>query len=266
MRLTKVIFLLLSLSPVYGINVNYSFVNPNFPNPGTIGSQATFDVQSILVSTTASTIKVTINTDYQNGNLNPFLLNGTSCTPANGSKCLQIADFFFTNPSLVDQYGVAIEPHGDVANPASALVNNTSVYNVTGGATLTSSQIFAATSGLIFRTNQNVWINPATATHNNVSGDTVTPVSTPVPPNPGANGTNAAIYTLMFTVNLPTPATDALYQLVTSGKFGVYFASADCANDYYAAVAPEPGTFLLLGAGLAAIGFAAKRARNARRA
>ena len=86
----------------------YTFTNV-FPDNHVVGDAATFAIKNVIINVTTAQVQVTINTNYDNANLNPFTVN------AGHTYTIQPGDFFFTQGGIF-KFGVALENHGGVVN------------------------------------------------------------------------------------------------------------------------------------------------------
>src|SRR4051794_1908499 len=110
MMLTKVGMLaLIALGSAQA--TTYTFTNV-FPNDGhLIGDPLKFAIKSVIIDVTATQVKVTINENYDNPNLNPF-----NITTSKSTYALAPGDFFFTNGAGTPLFGVALKDHSGVVN------------------------------------------------------------------------------------------------------------------------------------------------------
>jgi hypothetical protein len=240
----------------------YTFTNV-FPNDGhVIGDPLKFAIKSVIIDVTATQVKVTINENYDNANLNPF-----SITTSKGNT-YQIApgDFFFTNSAGTPLFGVALKDHGGVVNGfnTGSTVSANNLYQITNQATglLKSDQVINKIAGdtLTFNSGANVWLHGGAG----IAVDAATTVNPGVttPLSVVGNGTTTPLYSITFTVNRAASGSDPFNQLL-AGSFGFSYDSADCANDYFSGTVPEPATLSFLGLGLAAMSLKSSSVRSA---
>jgi hypothetical protein len=240
----------------------YTFTNV-FPNDGhLIGDPLKFAIKSVIVDVTSTQVKVTINENYDNANLNPF----TITTQKGNQYTLAPGDFFFTSTAGVPLFGVALKNHGGTVNgfDTGATVTANNLYQVTNASTglLTSDQVMNKVAGddLTFNSGINVWLHAGSgiALDSNV---TVNPgVTTPLATV--GNGTTTPLYSISFTINRSSAPGEAFNQLM-NGAWGFQIDSADCANDYFSGTVPEPATLSFMALGLAAMSLKSRAVRTA---
>lgn len=252
---------LVALIAIGGANATtYTFTNV-FPDNHIIGDVTKFAIQSVIINVTSTQVAVTINTNYDNANLNPFTIQTTNhITHATDTYTIQIGDFFFTQGGQL-QFGVPIENHGGVVNGynTGSTVLKTDLYAINGASgVLSSDQVINKQAGdtdLSFNNGVKVWLDGSGSLTD--YGSIVTPVVTPLT----AHGTQP-FYTINFTVARPASASDPFNQLLNSGTFGFQFESASCANDYFSGSVPEPATLSLFGLGCVAMSLRSKAVRS----
>jgi hypothetical protein len=232
---------------------NYSLTSP-FSNCDVIGSELLFDIQKISVTVSNSLLDAVIYTNYGGGSsLGPFTPPGTP-TKLPG-------DLFFYDPadpttSHYDsalsypefKFGVPLTNHdGLTAGDLYQILN----FN----ALQTAQQILDPTNtqwqGLFFRRTEPTWMP---------GGEPLAGNGTITVTNYGDGTTNAQF---AIEVKVPNPSA-AFLALISGGQIGIGFSSATCANDVLTGLVPvpEPGSFVLLTAGIGLIGFGAWRRRR----
>jgi hypothetical protein len=221
-------------------NCQYSYTPP-YSNCDVIGVQASFDIDRADVTITQGWIDVTLYLNYGNGHgLTAFSVGGPTLLPA---------DVFFYDPAnpQVYSYGVPIVNHGDL------LAGN--LY-AAASPPLTALQVLGGGSDY-YRRNQQVWLP---------SGEPLVAQGTGVGIIDRGLSDSHGQYAV--SIHIPTPSNSFWEEVLAGNEVGVAFASATCANDVLAGVvavgAPEPGAFVLSGAGLALLVCVRLRKRNNR--
>ncbi len=239
----------------------YTFNNV-FPNDGhVVGDPFDFAIKSVLVDVTPSQVKVTINENYANVNLNPF-----SVTTAHGNHyTIAPGDFFFTGSGGIPLFGLALKDHGGFVNgfnTGSTVAANT-LYQITNTSTglLTADQVMNKIPGddVAFNSGIDVWLR----------GGGGIAVDTNVTVNPGVttplavvgNGVTTPLFSISFTINRSGNPAEAFNQLM-NGDWGFQIESATCANDYFSGAVPEPATYSLMGLGLAVLSLKSRAVRS----
>jgi len=229
MRSTLLLFFaLLASSTAWGL--------PTFPvtlqdeldsqNPAdVIGNPDLFDIDYLrLTGMNGNTLQVDIRFNFG---------GGTSLTPfniANFVPALSVGDLFFRTPS--NTYAFILNTHNGLATNG--------LYSITG--TQSAQSVLGDPVGT-YRNGAQVWASPAGAQLLSTGSSSIVTVN--------GNSTNllASLY-LPLTANMLTDLNDG---------FDIYFAAATCGNDEVTgtvpgSAVPEPGTWVMLGAGLIAAG------------
>ena len=195
--------------------------NSGSSNGDVIGALGGFDIESLTftqLSASGVTAGIRFNYNFGDASLAPYTFAGST---------IEVGDLLFSVGGSY-RYGVALVSHDGLL--AGKL------YSILG---TRSSDDYLGSSGLGYRTNTPVRINPTGAV---VIGDGT--VST----------ANIGGYEVLSSLNF-TPSASFLIDL--SSGLDVGFASAICANDiaegYIGAAVPEPSTWLLFATGLAGL-------------
>ena len=196
--------------------------NPGSSNGDVIGALGGFDIESLTFTQLGAggvTAGIRFNYNFGDASLAPYTFAGST---------IQVGDLLFSVSGSY-RYGVALVSHDGLL--AGKL------YSILG---TRSSDDYLGSSGLTYRTNIPVGINPTGAV---VIGDGT--VST----------ANIGGYEVLSSLNF-TPSGSFLTDL--SSGLDVEFASAICANDILqgyvgAPSVPEPSTWLLFVTGLAGL-------------
>jgi len=202
----------------------YSTSSP-YTNCDVIGNQAWFDIQKADVAVSQGWIDVTLYFNYGGGQ--------TLAAFPVGSLTLSPGDLFFydpANPQL--QFAVAL------VNRPGIVAGNLYALNQPP---LTAFDVLHDSNDY-YRRDQPVWMR---------SGSTLVSAGTGVPViDLGLSDVHAEYAALL---HIPTPADAFWNQVTTTGRVGLVFESADCANDVLAGVAvvsaPEPDPISLFGIG-----------------
>jgi len=190
--------------------------NPGSSNGDVIGALGGFDIESLTFTQLGAgsvTAGIRFNYNFGDASLAPYAFAGST---------IEVGDLLFS-VSGAYRYVVALIAH-DGLLPGK-------LYSILG---TRSSDDYLGSSGLGYRTNTPVRINPTGAV---VIGDGTVSTS------------NIGGYEVLSNLNF-TPSTSFLTDL--SSGLGVEFASAICANDILTGsiAAPEPSTWLLFVTGL----------------
>ena len=208
-------------------NCNYSTSTP-YSLCDVIGNASFFDIDRADVNVSEGWIDVTLSFNYGGGPLlQGFTETGQSLLPG---------DVFFYDPAnpSVYRYGV---PLADRPGLTAG-----SLYAVTLG-TLTASAVLGNPGGVYYRPTEQVWLR---------SGEAKIPGGTGVQVVDRGISDTQGQFAVSF--HLETPPATFWDQVLSSGKVGIAFANATCANDVLSGVAsvgtPEPNPISLLGIGL----------------
>lgn len=192
------------------------------------GTQTSFDIRSVkFTSYTAATKTFEIDLDFH-------YIGGVGLGP---SGIYQASDLLFTTAGGQRYFVPLVSRSGLDAGD---------LYSATSF--LTSAAVYGGTN------TTNVWGN-ATGATKIVAGNAGTVLATQLDPTGAPN---------LLNVKLTFAANDAFVNSFSGSTFS--FTSATCANDLISGVipgsaaVPEPGTWAMLGAGLAALGFLRRRA------
>ena len=201
---------------------------------GVIGDPAGFQINSFTFSNLElGTNQLTMGIDFNYGGgfiagaFHSFTVPGF--TNGGGDVELKVGDILFKNGST--KYAVAMSGHNGLTQG--------SLYQITG--TQKSQDVLGNPVGGNYRPNQAVWMS---ATGASAIGSGVITAS-----SLGGNHYNTQVK-----VN-----TNAAFRAFLGGDFDFTFESATCGNDVVygsvgATVTPEPESFVMLGAGLLALG------------
>ena len=190
-----------------------------------IGDPNLFEIDYLkLAGINGNTLQVDIRFNFGGGaGLTPFNIGG-------GFPTLSVGDLIFRTPT--NRYAFILGSHNGLA--ANGL------YQITG--TQTAQTVLGSPSGN-YRPNAEVWASATGAQLLSTGSSGIVTVN--------GNSTN-------LLASLYLPLTSNMLADLNNG-FDVYFASATCGNDEVTGTVPptgvpEPGTWAMLGAGLAAIG------------
>jgi hypothetical protein len=178
---------------------------------------------------------------------------------------LHAADLFFRENGVL-QYGVPLVTHGGPGSingkpVGDSIFESGDLYKIANGiGTMTSTQFLTAgTNPALFGSGRTVWMTGSVANPPELQSGTTSiyfngQCSETVCPQ--------AEYTVTLNMNgAPTEGTDWYLFLVgiADGSITPYFTGAACGNDLLEGAVPEPSTWAMLGAGLIAVVFRAKR-------
>jgi hypothetical protein len=229
----------------------YTLTAP-FSNCDVVGNPAFFDIQQASVTVSPTLVDTVLYFNYGGGiSLSPF-----------GSPLVKLpGDLFFYDPA--DPLTSAYDP--SMAYPeykfGVPLVNHNGLtagdlYKIVNfNALQTAQQVLDPTNQnptIDYRRTQPVWM-PANETFVATGNETIS--------NYGDGVTNAQY---AVEIKIPNPSA-AFLALVAGGQIGIGFESATCANDIVVGsvnVAPEPGSFVLLAAGIGLLGLGVWRRRR----
>lgn len=232
-KLSVLPLLLLSASgiwsaPIYPITFQDVLASQNPAD--VIGDPNLFDIDYLRINgLNGNNLSIDIRFNFGGGtSLAGFKINGFAPT-------LNVGDLFFRTDD--NTYALILNGHDGLGT------NN--LYSITG--TQSAQTVLGNPSGG-YRPNAQVWASPNGAQLLSTGSRTVTTV----------NNRNTNLL-----VSLIIPLTNAALGDLNNG-FDVYFAAATCGNDELtgtvpASSVPEPGTWAMLGAGLAAIGYSRRR-------
>ena len=229
----------------------YSLTTP-FGTCDVIGNELLFDIQSASVSLSPTLLDTNLYFNYGGGSsLAPF------STPV-----LYPGDLFFYDPAnpLTTTYDSQLSyPEYEYGVP---LVNHNGLlagdlYQISNPNGLQTAQEVIDPSNLYqsldYRRTQPVWMP---------GGETLVDTGIETVSNYG-NGTSNALYDV--DIKIPNP-TAGLLALISAGQIGIGFESATCANDVLVGLVavPEPGSLLMVAAGMGLLGLGVWRRRNLR--
>ncbi len=218
---------LLSIAPSFAITFPSTFTT----TLGVIGDPAKFQINSFTFSNLDfGTNQLTMGIDFNygggfTGGAFQSFLGTPGFTNSGGPVELNVGDIFFSNGST--QFAVAMSGHNGLTQG--------NLYQITG--TQTAQVVLGNPVGGDYRPNQAVWMSPTGASL--VGSGVITATSL------GGNHFNTQVQ-----VN-----TNAAFRAFLGGNFDFTFESATCGNDVvYGTVTPEPESFVMLSAGLLALG------------
>lgn len=211
-------------------------------NGDVIGKLKDFDIDYIRFTITAAQqIEALIRVNYHHGaTSSPFALNAWSIGGVDGrTVTLNAGDLLFDVDGQY-RYGVPLTAHDSLLAGSLYQITNTQQAHQVLGLSSTSTSI---------RPTYPVWMAPAGA---DLIGGKVSMSYARV-------GTTSAVdISLIF-----NPSSQFLVDLATQG-LGIHWAVATCGNDVVdgriqLGAVPEPGTLVLMGCGLLALGLAGRR-------
>lgn len=222
MRLVKLLFPILLATSAWALPVGPITFTDELAsqNPAdVVGDPALFEIYHVTFSSTdPNTLQIDMRFNYGGGSsLGSF---DTPFFPAT----LNIGDFFFRTAS--NTYAFILNGHDGL--------QTNGFYQVSGA--LDSRTVLGDPNDPDYRPDALVWANPAGAVS---VGSGSTSVST-------VGGPNELLATILITMN-----GDVAQKL---DAFDFYFASATCGNDEISGNVPEPGTWAMIGLGLAGLG------------
>jgi hypothetical protein len=220
------------------------------PYPGTngdvIGDLSQFDIRQIrFLQLDQNLIQAEIDLNYDGGDL-------TLAQFQVGDDRLNIGDLLFRVGNDY-RYGVALQTHSNSPNTGSAFhtggqaILAGALYRINAGGVLTADDMLDNNCLTCYRPNEAVWMWNQNGTVTQLTNPVTTPVTVA-----HANQGNAA--ELLVRVSFVPDST--FMQALLSNQLSVHFASATCANDIIdgRVAVPEPGTWMMLGAGLIGLG------------
>jgi hypothetical protein len=220
------------------------------PYPGingdVIGDLSAFDIRQIrFLQLDQNLIQAEIDLNYDGGDL-------TLAQFTVGGNQLNIGDLLFRVGNDY-RYGVALQTHSNSPNAGSSFhtggqaILAGALYQINAGGVLTADDMLDDTCATCYRPNEAVWMwnrNGSVTQLTNAINNPVTVAH--------ANQGNPA----ELLVRVSFVPDNTFMQALLGNQLSVHFASATCANDIVDGrlVVPEPGTWMLLGAGLIGLG------------
>jgi hypothetical protein len=215
-------------------------VEDPFQSPGdVVGDPMLFDIRAAMVIFNPDSMTITIDTNYQDKQLTPIQVNGVE---------LNVGDLLF-EVNGVPHFGIPVVNHDGLEAGHLYMINDVS----TG--LLTAFQVIAYPDASAYRPDAWVWMQSVNGSLTDIteSGGNAAKVKV----EDLGDGTTGPKYRI--TINT---AFQAAYGSALGAVNGVYFASATCGNDILEGSVPEPGSVVLIGGGLAALGLLGRRFRR----
>ena len=204
-----------------------------------------FDIQQAVITVSGTTVSVSLSFDYGTGNtnLNQFTDAGVA---------LNVGDLFFTSAGQ-DVYVAPLQSHSGLTAG--------DLYSVGTNGTQTAQTVLGNPTGVIYRNSSVVWGD---------SNDSLVETGSESIVASGSDGTTVPKFNV--TLSFSDAAVAALAaDAGNESTFGIYFASATCANDIIVgdgsisnAATPEPMSLGLVSFGLVGALVWGRRRKQAR--